>query len=62
MSYYIIKSGSIQDIKTASEIISKMPDDLNLQYFLLECDENGNVIKEVNPKVSEKIIKKRIQR
>ncbi len=47
MSYFIIKSGSIQDIKTAREILNKMPDDLNIPYFLLECDDNGNVMREV---------------
>ncbi len=47
MSYFIIKSGSIQDIKTAREILNKMPNNINLQYFILECDENGNVIGEM---------------
>ncbi len=51
MTYYIIKSGSIQDPKTAKEYLgvieNSVPKKFNLPFFILECDDDGNVIREV---------------
>lgn len=45
MTYYIIKSGSIQDINSARKFFNNLPS--GLDFYLLECDGNGNVIREV---------------